>query len=402
MKTVWYISKYVKTSFVGNSGSRGYYLLEELSKIGFKSYIFSSFPFKNSINFEKPIININKNFEYVYLNSYKFKFSNSFKRILSWINFEMKLLLLNKRNLSKPDLIIVSSLSLLTILNGLLLKRKYRCKLIFEVRDIWPLTLTEEGGFNKYNIFILLLQFIEFLGYKYSDHIIGTMPNLKEHVKNILGYYKEVTCIPIGYKKEELHTSKKIPNSINILFPKNKFTIGYFGGMGISNALDPFFNVVCKCKNNHDIHFLVAGSGDLKKKYTMQTRNLENITILPLVDKKFINSIFERCDLLYFSTHDSKIWEYGQSLNKLVEYMLSGKPIIGSYNGYETMINEASCGEFLKPYDEEAIIESILRYKNMDNEERKVIGLRGKQWILKHRSYEQLAENLAGLISSLT
>ena len=138
----------------------------------------------------------------------------------------------------------------------------------------------------------MLLQFIEFLGYKYSDHIIGTMPNLKEHVKNILGYYKEVTCIPIGYKKEELQSSKKIPNSIKAFIPNNKFIIGYFGGMGISNALDPFFNVVDKCKKNHDIHFLVAGSGDLKQKYNLQTKNLENITMLPLIDKKIYKFYF--------------------------------------------------------------------------------------------------------------
>ena len=117
--------------------------------------------------------------------------------------------------------------------------------------------------------------------------------------------------------------------------------------------------------------------------------------------KKFINSIFKKCDLLYFSTHDSEIWKYGQSLNKLVEYMLSGKPIIGSYNGYETMINESNCGEFLKPYDEKSIIEAILRYKNMNHYERREIGLRGKKWVLKHRSYNKLARDLARLISSL-
>lgn len=401
MKTIWYISKYVKTSYVGNSGSRGYYLLEELAKSGFKSLIFSSFPFKNSNKYKKPIVNIKKNFKYIYINSYRFKYSNSFKRILSWIDFEIKLLVLNKSKLAKPDLIIVSSLSLFTIINGLLLKKKYRCKLIFEVRDIWPLTLIQEGGFKKYNIFVLLLRFIEFLGYKYSDHIIGTMPNLIEHVKNTLGYYKKVTCIPIGYKKEELNSSKEIPNSIKASIPNNKFTIGYFGGLGISNALDPFFNVVCKCRKNNDIHFLVAGSGDLKNKYALQTTNLKNITMLPLIEKKFINSIIKKCDLLYFSTHDSEIWKYGQSLNKLVEYMLSGKPIIGSYNGYKTMINESNCGEFLKPYNEKAIIDAILKYKNMNHNERKEIGTRGKKWILKHRSYNKIGEDLASLIYSL-
>ena len=33
MKSIWYISKYVKTSYVGNSGSRGFFLLDELSDI---------------------------------------------------------------------------------------------------------------------------------------------------------------------------------------------------------------------------------------------------------------------------------------------------------------------------------------------------------------------------------
>ena len=398
MKNIWYISKYVKTSFVGISGSRGFHLLEELSNYGFNCSIFSSYPFKNSRKFDKEIINLKKNFKYIYINSYKYRCANSFKRILSWIDFEIKLFFFNKKSLLRPDLIIVSSLSLLTILNGLFLKWKYSCKLIFEVRDIWPLTLTEEGGFKKENIFIKLLGFIEYLGYKYSDHIIGTMPNLNEHVEKRLGYSKKVTCIPIGYQKEEIRKSKEIPSRIKKIIPNNKFIVGYFGSIGITNALDPFFNVICQSQKLNDIHFLVAGSGDLKQKYYLKTKGLKNITMLPLIDKKYIQSLFEKCDLLYFSTYNSEIWRYGQSLNKLVEYMLSGKPIVGSYNGYESMINESFCGEFIKPYNEKVILKAILKYKNMNPTERKKIGFRGKKWIIKNRSYKKLSKNLADLI----
>ncbi len=35
-------------------------------------------------------------------------------------------------------------------------------------------------------------------------------------------------------------------------------------------------------------------------------------------------------------------------MNKVVEYMLAGKPIIASYTGYPSMINEAECGYFVK------------------------------------------------------
>ena len=72
-----------------------------------------------------------------------------------------------------------------------------------EVRDIWPLVIIENGGFSKYNPFVLLLSFVEWLGYNYSsDEIVGTVPNLKEHVQNILGKDKHVTCIPMGISNE--------------------------------------------------------------------------------------------------------------------------------------------------------------------------------------------------------
>ena len=69
MKSIWYISKYVKTSYVGNSGSRGFYLLNELSKNGFKCTIFSSYPYKYSKSFKKIISNIKKFYIYIYIDS---------------------------------------------------------------------------------------------------------------------------------------------------------------------------------------------------------------------------------------------------------------------------------------------------------------------------------------------
>ena len=398
MKSIWYISKYVKTSYVGNSGSRGFFLLNELSNKGYDCSIFSSYPFKYSKLFKRNVSNIKRNLRYIYIDSFKYKNTNSLRRIISWLDFEIKLFFQKKSNLPKPDVIIVSSLSLLTIINGLILKRKYACKLFFEIRDIWPLTLIEEGGYRKKNPFIFFLQFLELIGYKYSDHIIGTMPKLEEHVRNILGYPKEVTCIPIGFNIEEINKSKELRKNIKLLIPKEKFIVGYFGGIGISNALNSFFEVINKLHYNSDIHFLVAGEGDLKKKYYSQTKKLNNVTFLPLIEKKFMQSLISYCDLLYFSTHNSKIWKYGQSLNKLIDYMLSGTPIIGSYNGYKTMINESDCGEFIMPNDSDELLKKIYKYKNMSTKKREKIGKKGKKWILENRSYEKLSNALSEII----
>ena len=82
---------------------------------------------------------------YNWIKTYKYKSSASFSRILSWLDFELKLLFYPKKEVLNTDHIIVSSLSLLTIINGLILKRRLKCKLTFEIRDIWPLTMIEEG-----------------------------------------------------------------------------------------------------------------------------------------------------------------------------------------------------------------------------------------------------------------
>ena len=63
--------------------------------------------------------------------------------------------------------------------------------------------------------------------------------------------------------------------------------------------------------------------------------------------------------------------------------MLTGVPIIGSYSGYESMINESECGEFMRQGNSDEIISKILKYKKMSPSKRKDIGDKGKKVDIK-------------------
>jgi glycosyltransferase involved in cell wall biosynthesis len=397
---IWYISKYASPLKYG-FGSRHFYLASEFKRLGYNPVVISS----DSNHLAKiPALQSTYSHEIIdgvdtwWIKTIKYKGSASIKRILSWIDFEMKLWFMPKKKIARPDIVIISSLSLLTILNGYLLKRHFGCKLIFEIRDIWPLTIIEEGGFNPWNPFVKLLAWVEKFGYKKSDIIVGTMPNLSEHVKEVTGQEMNCRCIPFGYNPSLYNSHEALPEGYEERYiPKNKFIIGYAGSIGITNALDTFIECASEMKDDFQIHFLLLGDGDLLNEYKTRVMGLPNITFEPKVNKAQVQTVLSHCHVLYFSTQDSKVWQYGLSLNKMIDYMMAGKPIIASYNGYPSMINEAQCGVFIPAESIPALKQVIYEYKEMPIDQLDLIGKRGKEWLLKNRSYDKIAQDYCKL-----
>ncbi|MGB7318466.1 MAG: glycosyltransferase, partial [Planktotalea sp.] len=163
--------------------------------------------------------------------------------------------------------------------------------------------------------------------------------------------------------------------------------------------LETLLSCAERMKNNHDIHFLIIGEGDLKADYQNRCAELPNITFAPGVPKAMVQSVLSQCDLLYFSVLPSKVWEFGLSLNKIIDYMLAGKPILASYTGYPSMITEAECGSFVPSGEVEALQNEIMRYAQMSKATREEIGARGKAWILINRSYPTLARKYLEIMS---
>lgn len=337
--------------------------------------------------------------EFCWIKTLKYGETKSSRRILSWFDFEWRLWRLRKQQFGRPDAVIVSSLSLLTIFNGLFLRWKHGCRLVFEIRDIWPLTMTEEGGYRKSNPFVIILGLIERLGYRRSDAVVGTMPKLEDHVAEVLGKKRPVHCIPMGVDEATLAAGEPLDPEYEAQYiPRGKFVVCHAGSIGLTNALDTLLDCARVLRDRPDIHFLIVGKGDLKAEYEELCADLPNVTFPPAVKKAMVQSLLSRSDLLYFSTYKSKIWEFGQSLNKVIDYMLSGKPIVASYSGYPSMIDEAGCGSFVPARDVEALAKEILRYADMPSEARAAMGNAGRDWLLRNRKYDVLAKDYLELM----
>lgn len=399
---IWYISKYLAPPTRASAGGRGYLIMREFVRMGYDCVVITSD--SNQLS-EVPqldeayLLQQTDGMQLCWVRTLKYTVAKSLRRVLSWLDYEWRLWRLPKHHFAAPDVIIVSSLSLLSILNGFLLRRRYGCRLVFEIRDIWPLTITEEGGFNNWNPLVLGLGLIEKLGYRYADQIVGTMPNLGEHVAEVLGEAKITHCIPMGVDEQALTKEEPLPaDYIEKYIPEDKFIVVHAGTIGITNALETLFNCAEAMNNDQQVHFLIVGEGPLRAHYQKKYSHLTNLTFAPHVPKKMVQSVLSQCDLLYFSVHPSKVWKYGQSLNKVIDYMLAGKPILASYTGYPSMINEADCGTYIPAGDKHALYREIQRYANMDAQEREVMGQRGREWVLNYRGYQMLAKEYLAIL----
>src|SRR5690606_7252976 len=109
--------------------------------------------------------------------------------------------------------------------------------------------------------------------------------------------------------------------------------------------------------------------------------------------KKEVSLFLEKCHLLLNPwMGGNTIYKYGVSPNKWIDYMYSARPILVSLDGFQSIINEARCGEFIKADDAELMAETILKYNRMDKDYLNEMGKKGREYLLANMTYDILTD----------
>jgi len=398
MKTIWIINEYAGSPYHGME-YRHYYLSKELIKRGYNVYIISA----SYSHLYVKLPDVKKTFEvenidgitYIWVKVPKYKNSWDKKRVIKWLVFTFKTyFFLPVRNLSKPDYIIISSPSLFPIISGYKWARRFKARLIFEVKDIWPLSLIETGGYSKYHPFILIMGLFEKFAYCKSDKVISVLPLAFKHIENLGLNSSKFIYIPNGIAIDELEHIDPLSNEIKRLIPENKFNIIYAGTFGKNDPLEYLLQGALLLKDHKDIHFILVGKGMEENNLKELAKNLElsNISFIPPVSKSQVQEILKLCKVCYIGWKNEKLYKYGISANKIFDYMYSGKPILHSYSGKADIVKKANCGITVEAENSVAIAEAILKLYNMKEEQRNILGKNGKEYVLKHHTYEKITD----------
>jgi glycosyltransferase involved in cell wall biosynthesis len=201
--------------------------------------------------------------------------------------------------------------------------------------------------------------------------------------------------IPNGIDVNEWDINQELPkyfqNIIDQLKAEGLPLVCYAGGFGTANALDTLLDAAAYVRDEANI--LLVGNGPEKSGLVKRIENerIDNVVILPSISKNMIPKLLSQVDFLYIGWRNNPLYRFGISPNKLMDYMMAGKPIIHSVEAGNDPIFEADCGISVNPDDANAIAGAIRFLSGMSASERKQMGMNGYQYILNHRQYSTLA-----------
>ena len=390
-KNIWIINDYAGSPYHGME-YRHYYLGKQLIKLGYSvnvissnySHLFNKLPEESKENID--------GIDYLWLKTLNYGESHNKKRVLKWLIFSFKIFLLPFK-LKKPDVIIVSPVAPFAIVPSWVLAKIFKCKLVFEVKDIWPLSLVELGGINPSHPFIVLMGWFEKFAVKNSDIVVSNLPNYGDHVRNNLQLSKTVEWISNGVDLDELERNDSLEERFRSRIPKDKFVVGYTGTIGLVNDLKFFCESAELLRNHKNIVFVIVGEGQEKNTLVSSYKHLDNLIFIDAIPKRQVPAILGLFDCCFLALPAKNLYKYGVSLNKMFEYMFSGKPLLYAIDsGKINLVDIAKCGVCVEPENVGAIVSGILKLYGMSAGEQFRLGENGKRYVLANFTYDKLAQ----------
>lgn len=386
---VWIINQYAGSPQHGME-FRHYYLAKEFNAKGYRAIIISgSYSHLYKI---LPVVERNYTHEFIdgieywWVKIPQYDKSLSIGRVVNMLVFALKLWFFPKTRLPKPTHIIVSSPSPFTVSIASNWAKKIECRLIYEVRDLWPLTLIELGGMSRFNPLVLIFGCFERMGLKNADKVVSVLPKSNEYFIGQGMRPDKLVIIPNGIAQEVYGTS-----TIKIPTDDNRFKVIYIGSIGVSNALE-YLVEAAKLLDPLNFSVYIIGSGSEEEKLRKQASLANNIYFLSPVSKESVQSTLAKFDACYLGWRRSSFYRFGISANKIYEYMLSGKPIIHSVHAGNDPVSDANCGISIEPENSNSIVRAIEQLANLSIDERVEIGKRGREFVIQNNLYSILVE----------
>jgi glycosyltransferase involved in cell wall biosynthesis len=315
-------------------------------------------------------------------------------RVVNMMAFALRLARLPIARLPAPDAILVSSPSLFPLPVAARWARRFGARLVFEVRDIWPLTLCELGGVSARHPLVAAMQALEDYGYRRADAVVSVLPAARAHM------------VSRGMAPAKFH---HIPNGIDLVAPNgaapevaaavrpDRFTVGFVGTLGRANVLETLIDAA-RLVDPAEAQVVVVGHGPERAALAARAAGVDHLVFAGPIPKEQVAGTVALFDACYVGYRRSPLYRFGVSPNKLYEYMAAGRPVLFAADAANQPVREADCGATVAPDDPAALAAAIRALAAAGERERARLGANGRAYVQRRHAYDRLGAELEAVL----
>lgn len=297
----------------------------------------------------------------------------------------------------RPEVVIASSTYPMDVWVAKRLARLARARLVYEVHDLWPLSLIELSGMSPRHPFALLCAKAEADAYRDADVVVSMLPCVHEHMAARGLDCAKLHIVPNGFAPEEWQgESAPLDAALAVHLDAERaagrVVVGYAGSMGLPNALDVLLDAAAKLRDA-PLSFVLVGNGHEAARLAgrVEAEGLANVRFFPPIPKAQIPTLLARFDIAYIGWQRTPIYRFGIAPNKLIDYLMAGRAVLHSVEAGNDPVAEAGAGLTVAPEDAEAVAQGLLTLATLAPDERAAMGARGRAFAMAHHAYPVLA-----------
>ena len=288
------------------------------------------------------------------------------KRILDYLSFMVSGFVAGLF-VKKPDVVVATSPQFFTAVAGWALAGLRRKPFVFELRDIWPASITAVGAMEESRI-ITALEKLELFLYRRATRIVSVTQSFKDELiqRGVDGRKIDVVLNGVDLTKYAKQTQKDaaIADKYGL---KGKFIAGYVGTHGMAHGLEHIVRAASFLKDQDDIRVVFAGGGaarDALEKQVAQT-SLKNVVMIPRVAKDEMARLWSLCDVSLVNLRNADLFRTVIP-SKIFESMGMGIPMIVSMPQGEAteIVREAEAGLIIDPEAPEELAQAIIKLRD--------------------------------------
>jgi glycosyltransferase involved in cell wall biosynthesis len=284
------------------------------------------------------------------------------RRILDYVSY-MVCASLAAPFVKKVDVVVGTSPQFFTACAAYLVSRMKRIPFVFELRDLWPESITAVGAM-KDSMVIRVLEWIEMFLYQEAHAVVSVTHSFKRKLieRGIDG--NKICVVTNGVDLSRFAPSQRDQVLARKLGVEGYFVAGYIGTHGLAHGLETLLDAAERLQDEgrDELRFLFLGDGARKPHLIESARNrgLTNVLFVESVPKAEVVRYWSLVDVSIIHLRDTDLFSTVIP-SKLFESMGMGIPVLHGVPGESAdIVEREGVGMVFRSGDADALCAALV------------------------------------------